>query len=285
MTDTDQPGAGAGTHDESAIATPAAAAAPPPAAGWRDAIADAETRRHAERFATPADAVRAALDLRRQVSTAVQVPGEDAGAEEVAAFRRRLGVPDAPAGYDVALPEALASDAGAQAGLDAFLGAMHAAGATPGAVRAAVDSYAAMHEAHVAALDRARETAEGELRRRWGADFERNREFARRAVRRFAGGEAEALFTTPLAGGGTLGDHPGLVALFASVGRATGEDALHGAGAGAAQDEPKAAIDRLVREAMDAGTYYTAPVQERLQRLYADAYGTAPVVGAGSRRV
>jgi len=284
MTDTEQPGLRAGTTDESAT-MPAPAAAPGDAANWRDDIADGDVRRYAERFASPADAVRPALDLRRQISTPLQMPGEGASEAELAAFRRRLGVPDAPEGYDAALPGALAGDAGARAGLDAFLGAMHKAGATPGAVRAAIDSYAALHAAQEQALGRARETAEADLRRRWGGDYERNREFARRAVRRFAGEEADTLFATPLPGGGALGDHPGLVALFAAIGRATAEDALHGGGTGAAQDEPKAAIDLLVREAMDAGTYYTAPVQERLQRLYADAYGTAPVVGAGSRRV
>lgn len=56
--------------------------------------------------------LRAYLDLEKRMHTMISVPGENSPAEELAAFRRALGVPEGPDGYRIELHhEMLENDA------------------------------------------------------------------------------------------------------------------------------------------------------------------------------
>ncbi|MGE5545584.1 MAG: capsid assembly protein [Solirubrobacterales bacterium] len=69
--------------------------------------------------------LRAYLDLERHLGGSVRLPGADASPEEQAAFRRAMGIPDTPTGYEIAeRHELLASDPEINARL-------HQAGFTP----------------------------------------------------------------------------------------------------------------------------------------------------------
>ena len=268
----------------------------PSAGDWRAAITDEKARRFAERFASPADAAVSAFKARQQLSGSVRVPGRKAGREDVAAFRRALGVPDRPEGYAVALPEGLPGsldlDEAGKARLDTYLKAMHEAGATPDVVQRGIDLYygflAEGLEARERAAVGAREKANADLTREWGADAKGNDGCARRVFDTF-GGERFAVFVENAEVGGVkLGDHPEMRRIFAAIGRAMGEDRLHAPGGG---EQGKSAQDRIDEihswqhssDPKESEKYKTDAVQAELRGLYQRLEGDRPIVGAGGR--
>ena len=76
---------------------------PGTAADWRSTLPP-EMHSFANQFASPADAVKTALDLRQKLSTSVQVPGADADPAKRLELFNRLGRPETVDGYQVALP-------------------------------------------------------------------------------------------------------------------------------------------------------------------------------------
>ena len=267
------------------------------AADWRGGIGDRKTREFADRFTSPAHLAEAALNFRRKLSNAIVPPGKDASEHEIADFRRKLGVPDSPEGYDVALPgdSSQQLDEGARARLGGFLKEMHKAGATPGAVQAAVDSYSAMVADVEQTLARAdanfRQTAEAQLAREWGPDLDRNTEIARRAVREFDdGGGFARLMETAVVDGVKLGRHPSFLRLMACVGRRMAEDGAHLAPEGNPRQTAQERIDDIHSWNMSDDPalrqkYRSGETQAELKGLYDALYGSNPVVGADGRKV
>lgn len=246
---------------------------PAQADDWRAGVPD-NLRSFAERFAAPGDAVKSAYDLRRKLSRAAEPPGENASEEERAAWYRRLGRPDTPDGYEIARPESAAAFAGDEETLGAqeasFKEAMHAAGAPPAAVQAAVDWYythAADGMTALAAADtEALESARTELRRDWGGDFERNVEYARRALAAFGGDELVGTL-----GAAGLDTHPAVARAFARIGRQMGEDDMIGrlpaGGSGPG-------LDRRIEELLAEPDYWqNDKVQFEMRTLMRDAFG------------
>ncbi len=268
----------------------------PSAGDWRAAITDEKARRFAERFASPADAAVSAFKARQQLSGSVRVPGRKAGREDIAAFRRALGVPDRPEGYAVALPEGLPGsldlDEAGKARLDTYLNAMHDAGATPDVVQRGIDVYYGFLAEGLEARDRAaveaRAKANAELTREWGTDAKRNDECARRAFDTF-GGERFAVFVENAEVGGVkLGDHPEMRRIFAAMGRAMGEDRLHAPGGGEQGKSAQERIDEIhswqhSEDPKEREKYGSDATQAELRGLYQRLEGDRPIVGAGGR--
>jgi hypothetical protein len=264
------------------------------AADWRAAISEPGLRKVAEKFTSPAEVVKSYAALQSRLGRSVVKPGPDAAPEEVAAYRRQLGVPESVEGYEVKLPDDLPAplrgDPAGEALQQDFLKAMHEAGASNAVVQKALDWYYgsvtdSLAQQEKGAAER-RAEAEASLRREWGGDHERNLTFAQRAVRSFG----DAAFTEFLEGqeveGVKLGDHPAFVRAFATIGRAMGEDQpLTGEGergGGSLQ----ARIDALhALQDSDPGRYASRAVQSELQSLYARLYGGQPVVGSEGRRL
>ncbi len=293
MAENDLPAAG----EPAPGAEPGAERETEPSAGdWRAAITDEKARRFAERFTSPADAAVSAFKARQQLSGSVRVPGRKAGREDIAAFRRALGVPDRPEGYAVALPEGLPGsgdlDEASKARLDTYLKAMHEAGATLGVVQRGIDLYYGFLAEGLEARDRAaieaRAKANAELTREWGTDAKRNDECARRAFDTF-GGERFAVFVENAEVGGVkLGDHPEMRRIFSAIGRAMGEDRLHAPGGGEQGKSAQERIDEIhswqhSEDPVLCEKYKSDPVQAELQGLYRRLEGDGPIVGAGGR--
>ena len=264
------------------------------AADWRAAISEPGLRRVAEKFTSPAEVVKSYAALQSRLGRSVVKPGPDAGAEEVAAYRRQLGVPESAEGYDVTLPAdlpaALRGDpAGASLQQD-FLKAMHEAGASNAVVQKALEWYYGTAAQGLAQQEKGaserRAEAEESLRREWGGDHQRNLNFAQRAVRSFGDDAFVDFLQSQEVEGVKLGDHPAFVRAFAAIGRAMGEDQpLTGEGergGGSLQ----ARIDALhALQQSDPGRYASRAVQSELQSLYARLYGGQPVVGSEGRRL
>ena len=244
---------------------------------WRHGL-PSELTKAADKFASPADVLKSYVALERRLGRAVVLPRADADPDELKQFNRRLGVPDGPEGYRVDLPTWLMDGASEGRGQPAlqqrFLAAMHAAGARPSEVRAAVDWYVqeveALRQERTAAERLVKEKAEGQLRREWGSDFDRNIVLARRAFGRFAENEGEDLVSLTLCDGQALGDHPGFLRFLARVGSAVAEDqALVGDGAASVGDL-HARIDAL--HALSPAAYKSASVQAELGSLYRELH-------------
>jgi hypothetical protein len=260
-----------------------ASGASPAAKDWRDAL-PADLRDAARNFRLPGDAVKAARDLRQKLSNAIAVPGDRATPDEIAAFRKRIGVPDSPEGYAIrgpaTLPEGVDATAASAAQAD-FLRAMHAAGAPPAAVQAALDWYwgyagkAAPASDPRSAATAARE-ADAALREEWGHDYDEKLALARRTIADYGGEE----FAVQLERSG-LGNSVSLARALADLGSYRAEDALFGGpGAGARNSS----ADTRLHELMSRPDYWTnAAAQSEARAISESLYGTEPIAVAPDR--
>ena len=136
----------------------------------------------------PAAAQKNILDAATPVS--VTVPGENASPEEVAAFRKAIGVPDSADGYEIAapenLPEGLNWDEDAVKAFKAFaleqgLTGKQAAAAVAYHTKMVSDSVAAAIAAHNAAADQ----TEAKLKAEFGSEYGHKIQQANNALRVF----------------------------------------------------------------------------------------------------
>ena len=150
--------------------------------GWRKAIAgeDEKELKQLERYASPAEVWKKARALEQRMSSGElrSSLAKDATAEQVAAWRKENGIPEAPDKYELKLREGLVVGAEDKPIVDGFLKAVHAHNLTPIQASAAVDWYYDEQERQTEARANAdRELAkktEDELRMAWGADYRRN---------------------------------------------------------------------------------------------------------------
>lgn len=244
------------------------------ATDWREALSP-DMRSFARQFASPADAVRTALDLRQKLSTSVQIPAADADPARRLEIFNRLGRPETPDGYEVGRPEGVPDwvsfeDEGVQDAQRSFLRAMHGAGATQDVVDAALGWYWQQFAASEAARDRAIETefaaAETGLRREWGRDFEKNLEHASRAVAAFGGrdlGDALEQYG--------LSNHPAVVRAFARIGRTMGEDDMI---SGSISDTTRDQLRRRAEDLVAEDDYWTnETLQREMRQIMLQLYG------------
>lgn len=241
---------------------------------WR-ATLPPDMHSFANQFASPADAVKTALDLRQKLSTSVQVPAADADPAKRLEVFNRLGRPETVDGYDVSLPENLPDwvsleDESVQGAQRSFLEAMHGTGATQEMVDAALGWYWNHLSESESARDRVIEdefaNAEAGLRREWGRDFEGNLEHAGRAVAAFGG---QVLGDTLEQFG--LSNHPAVIRAFARVGRSMGEDTMiSGPMTDTTRDQLKQRAEDLVAE----DDYWTNEAHQReMREIMLQLYG------------
>lgn len=266
-----------------------------PVADWRKDLPE-DLAKTAEKFTSPVEALKSYRELEKRLGRSVTLPGKDASEEEITAFYRKIGVPEDPSGYEVKLPEDLPEelkpDDEAQKRIDAFKAKMHAAGARPETVQAAIDAYYGMMtetvEAQKKALDEAGQNAEAELQKEWGDDFKANATFAQRMVQHFDPENRFAQFLeNAVVDGKKLGDHPEFLRFFASAGRAMTEDTVHLSPSETEVNSINQQIDKLREqrsEAMAKGQHQRAmQLDEEERKLYATLSGGAPVVGSAGR--
>ncbi|MGI9491378.1 MAG: hypothetical protein ACR2QF_03025 [Geminicoccaceae bacterium] len=211
-------------------ATPAAADEAPagPEAGlpsWRDGIPD-DLKKSAEQFTSPTALLKSYAQLRNQFNKSLQPLPEKPTDEQVAAFRKKQGIPEAADGYGIEAPDWF-DDQGKE-NLTDFLTKAHESNMTPAQVKQAVDAYAGYEQARaekiIADINADTEANVKVLKDEWGVDFDANVAVAARAVAHFGGQElGEDLNALKLDGGGMLASNPAFIKLMAEVGRAASE--------------------------------------------------------------
>jgi hypothetical protein len=261
-----------------------------PVTDWRSSITDPDHLEFAKRIASPADAVKVALDLRKANSAMIKVPGKDATAEDRAKFNKAIGVPETVEGYKFDIGrEPTDADKAIQGNLAkiALDNGIPANAMT--ALSKAVSELAGAQKAEenrVAVA--AREANEASLRKEWGADYERNKTLATRAVQAF--GEVKShpevieFFEKTMVNGQKLGDHPIMVRMLGNIGNRMGEGDFIGA-VGADQRGSLQTELNTIRAANPVGSvgYRTPAVQKRIMEINEQLYPDGGVVGQGGR--
>ncbi len=226
---------------------------PPANDDWRASIDDEGARKHAETFASPADAAKSAFSLRQKMSNAINIPGKDATDEDRAAYREKLGVPKTAGEYDFVMPEGTELTESDQAGLDRMKEMYHKAGMTPDQVKilngelftqeaGRKEDSAKKAEADVA-------QAETDLRKEWGDDYTANKNHADRALKAFGGDDFIHMMETAEFNGVKFGNNPALLKVFAGIGRKIDESTLDLTMTPETKQDAETKMDELTTEA------------------------------------
>lgn len=217
--------------DTAPAPAPAAADAP----DWRATLPDdLKALPAAKKYETPADLLKAYSEAEKLIGRkGVIVPGENASAEEMAAFRAALGVPETADAYGLKAPEGVPEGVWSDDMAKVFAAKAHEAGLTTAQAQAVAGWYAGtaaeQAKAMEAAAVAAREEATAAMRSEWGGQFDAKIEVAKRALVQFGGqGVADLMTETG------LGNHPEVVKMFARIGEAIAEDKPAGMGGGTA---------------------------------------------------
>jgi len=266
---------------------------------WRDLAAgeDKKLRNRLGQFTSVTDLAKAEFEARQKLSNAIFRPGKGAKDEEVAAFRKALGVPEAADKYEVALPDDLPEHVNAdeiKGALPSFLEVAHQAGATPEVVNAVVGWYAkTLADQDPNTLNAARAVAElhsnrdkwaDELRNEWrGPEYDENVQIGGAALREFGGEEAIEVIEQS-----GLGNHPAILRMMAKIGRVTGmsehrfvtADGPNGAANLEAEHDK---LTAQIFEAQDRGEYEKAAALSEQRQALSRRLGSGPIVGHEGR--
>lgn len=265
------------------------------ATNWRDTL-DPDLKEWANKFDSPATALKSYRELEKRMGRSVTIPGKDATPEEVQAFRKKaLGVPDAPTDYKLELPdfvpEEVRNDPMSDPLLKEFVETSHANGKSPAQVQADINLFykAIAASKEQAVQESVRRTAQkmDDLKREWSSDFEANGTFSQRAVKQFdADGRFAEFLDTAEIDGVKVGNHPDFIRFFAKVGRMLAEDSVQlepTEGEAQAINEQASKLRQQRNEALRRGDRATAQVLDQQERdLYARK-GNRPIVGTAGR--
>lgn len=149
---------------------------------WRDQVAkdDKSVKNILGRFATPADAIQSAIDIRKKISAGeIKMPlPKDAKPEDIAKWRTENGIPESPDKYELKLRDGLSIGKDDKPIIDGFLKAMHDKNTHPDVASAAVDWYYGEIERQTearAVADKAKASeAQEVLREEWGPEYRTN---------------------------------------------------------------------------------------------------------------
>ncbi|MFM2125713.1 MAG: hypothetical protein RL328_2164 [Acidobacteriota bacterium] len=258
------------TDDGKAAATPADWPA-----DWRERMAgdDKAFLNTLKRYSSPLTYAKAGFEAQQKIrSGEVKKPlGAEATAEEIAAFRKENGIPEAPDGYEIKLSEGMVPGEADKPLLDAFKGFAHGKNWTPGQLNEVLDWYYQQQDAQSAQrfqIDTQTKTAsEEELRQEWGPEFRPNIN----AISNFLDGAPEgvkaSLMLARAPDGTLLGNNANVLRWLADLSR----DAMPGAGlVPAGTSNPAAAIGGEIEQikrimANDPQTYWK---DEKMQTRY-----------------
>lgn len=244
----------AGSVTSASAATPAALAVPaaPASPAWDAGLEDSYRSALASKgWKSPNDMAKSYLELERKVGAkGVIVPGKDASAEDVASFRKALGVPVAADKYELDLPPDSYDARRVAMALPIF----HKAGVPNAMAKELVQAVGAAERAELGRLVAERRAAEQRdvdvLKAQWGAAYESKTAGMRQAAVRVG-----FLSETDL---GKLEQSIGTAQMFRFLDHVfarIGDDEVVGTGArGSFGTTAEGAADELRRMKADPGT-------------------------------
>lgn len=263
---------------------------------WRSDLPD-DLKKTAERFASKEDAVRAIIDFRKRESQ-VRVPGKDAGDDEIAAYRKAIGIPDKPENYEFTeLKEGEELTDELKASREVWGQRFHKMNLPNNTVKALSDYInqdAKDYEKSQVEADKAFATSQEEaLRSEWkGDDYDKNKTLANRAFNELAnraGINVDDLRNIETKDGRFLMDRAEMLRIFAPVGREMAEGTLGPALSETEQDSVDDEI-RDVRKQIETAkaegdSKRANKLFQKEQALITKKDGNKTVVGSGGRAV
>lgn len=198
---------------------------------WRELIEDDKLRKHAERFTTPDALVQANVDFRQKVSKAVVLPSKNSSEEEVAAFRKAIGVPDSQDEYDFPqavegeeLPEEVIT---AQKEWGKLFQDNNVSKTAAKNILNAYEQFKASEEEMKIKEDEAfAEETRDYLKSQWKDEYDKNLIIASKAGEQLFGDMYEDIKTLETKDGKFILDHPAISLALAKLGREMGEGVL-----------------------------------------------------------
>ncbi|KAF7958217.1 hypothetical protein AWV80_01210 [Cupriavidus sp. UYMU48A] len=269
----------------------AAPAATPPASNdtWYSGFdnADVRTWTQAKGFKDPAALAESAWNLEKllgheRAGRTVVIPGDDAPAEEVSAFRAKMGVPEKADDYlsVIKVPEGQ-PDTFAKEAANWF----HEAGIPPKQAAMLAEKWNAYQEAGMQAQTQQQaadaDKAFGEVVASWGKDADANLELGKRAASQFIpakdAAERQAILGKLEGAIGTKA----MLEMFANIGRGLGEHKVHSngdpGGMGMSAAEAQAKIASLKADKAWTSAYLQGDTAKKteMERLIKLAYPTS----------
>lgn len=254
-------------------------------ADWRTKMAgeDADTLKALERYKSPLDVSKALREAQKKISSGLQQPAlpENPTPEQVAEYRKQIGVPEAADGYEKALANGIVIGEDDKPLASSMFEAAHSANMRPEQVNAMLDWYYKHQENYVTEMKTAdksfRMEAEEDLRGEWGGDYR----MIQNSVKNFldaapvVGQDEDGANITlgdMLRGARTpdgrlLGDNPAFLRWVADLSHKENPAGFVSPGAGGSQaqsiEEEIASIEKVMREKRD-----TYNKDEKMQKRY-----------------
>lgn len=192
--------------------------------------------------------------------------------DELDSYYTKLGRPEQADGYKIEVPENANPE-----GIQWYKNLAHKAGLTEKQAKEVFGEYMnfenQIREQHMANLQKARDDSIASLKSEFGAGFEKQLSFAKRAVQEYGGEDLKAALDQT-----GLGDNPALVKAFARIGKELTESNLavgsNPAQFGLTPSEAQNKINTLLNDPNFKKRYYNAHVQghkeavKEIQELY-----------------
>lgn len=189
---------------------------------WRTKMAgeDADALKRLERYKSPNDLAKALTEAQNKLRSTRAMPtlGENPSDEEIAAYRKDMGVPEKAEAYLEKLPDGLVIGEDDKPVFESFAQAAHEANIPAEQAQKMLDWYAQLGEQEAAAQsdrdNEARSASIEELRAELGGEYLPKMNAVKAFVEGFGEGITENLFGARLADGTLLGDNPNMLRLL-----------------------------------------------------------------------
>lgn len=250
---------------------------------WRTRMAAGSTDpekelKRLERFESPERIYGSFRELERRMSSGElrTTLKKDATSQEVAQWRKENGIPDAPEGYKITMPQGKEPPKEDDAFLKGFLKNAHANNYTQGQVDSAISAFYAEVDRSIeetSAAEKALEQkTEDQLRAEWGADYRPNKAMAEALLARAPAGFRDRFMNGHLADGTPIkadaASWKWLVQMEREINPAA--TVVPGAGGNVSQtiEAEIASIKKLMGDRNSA--YWKGPEADKMQARYRD---------------
>ena len=256
---------------------------------YRDSINDATLKAYSERFQSFEEVLKTNQTQRQELSDRIRLPSDKATPEEMQKFRKSLGVPDDPKGYEIKLPDGLKVSDDDNAIIDAWRPIAHKHHVSSKAFNEMIAESLKLSQTLETQfenrLKEAQATTEAELKKEWSTDYDKNLALAKRAAISLGGDEFwNALDATILENGGKLAAFPPMLRFLNNIGRKSDESDLMLISSQSERQTAKQELDALMEKAPPGSKEYASPaVQKRSAELHEIIYGKKPIVGTEAR--
>jgi hypothetical protein len=259
---------------------------------WRAVIKDDKLRDLAGKYTTLDALTQANMDFRTQLSTSIRLPKEDSTDEQVADFRKKMGIPETIEGYEFSVPEGHelteADTAFHTAAAELFHKNNISAEQAHGINEWWNEYTSAIQQAQIDGDAQFAAETEAALKAEWpGEEYTRNKAFADHAATKVFGDQLDEVRNIETKDGRFILDHPSFVKMLAQYGREMQEGSLGNIMTESQRGDLQGEIDALekkIEQATNSGDRSTANnLYQQQQELYRKSYGAGPIVGSDGR--